>query len=141
MAEIRALGHIPRDHRGLAQRVRRALRQSLLSDSQLAELAELHASNRPSKRRELSTAQRMETLMAEIRALGHIPRRQPRLADEYALASRLHDAKRKSLLSESQLAELAELSASDSREVRLETLMGEIRALGHIPRVATRSEG
>ena len=39
MAEIRALGHIPRDHRGLAQRVRRALRQSLLSDSQLAELA------------------------------------------------------------------------------------------------------
>ena len=83
MAEIRALGHIPRDHRGLAQRVRRALRQSLLSDSQLAELAELQA------RCELRTAQRMETMMVEIRAIGHVPRQRQRHREEFALANRL----------------------------------------------------
>ena len=76
--------------------------------------------------------------MAEIRALGHSPRRQPGLGDEYSLASRLHNAKSSSRLSESQLAELAELPASNWREVRtagfMVTLMDEIRALGHMPR-------
>ena len=48
--------------------------------------------------------------MAEIRALGHIPRQTAGLGEETALACRLKYAKSKNLLSESQLAELAELS-------------------------------
>ena len=71
----------------------------------------------------------MDILMAEIRALGHIPR----YHHENALYQRWRDAKRQNLLSESQLAELAELPGSESREVqaaaRMDTLMAEIRAL------------
>ena len=104
MAEIRALGHIPRDHRGLAQRVRRALRQNLLSDSQLAELAQLQ---------EFHQRERMDPLIAEIRALGYIPREWRRPAEESKLGYRLRYAKANSLLSESQLAELAEIARSD----------------------------
>ena len=85
-----------------------------------------------------STAQRMENLMADIRALGYLPRKTQALGDEYALASRFQHAKDRGLLSESQLAELAELPVYNWREVRkaarMETLMAEIRALGHIPR-------
>ena len=69
--------------------------------------------------------------MADIRALGYLPRMTQGLGDEYALATRFHNAKEHSLLSESQLAELAELPTVQSREV---TLVEEIRALGHIPR-------
>ena len=69
--------------------------------------------------------------MAQIRALGRIPRQTAGLGDEYWLARRLQYAKRKNLLTESQLAELAELPEAESREV---TLVEEIRALGHIPR-------
>ena len=61
-------------------------------------------------------AARMNTLMAEIRALGHIPR-QKRGAED-ALSQRLYRAKRKSLLSESQLAELAELARSSDEPLR-----------------------
>ena len=108
--EIRALGRIPRwsVEGPLYHRLQRAQKKNLLSDSQLAELAELHASNRPSKRRELSTAQRMETLMAEIRALGHIPR----WSVEGPLYHRLYKARRDGALSESKLAELAEIARS-----------------------------
>ena len=80
--------------------------------------------------------------MAEIRALGYLPRKTQALGDEYALASRFQHAKDRGLLSESQLAELAELPVYNWREVRkaarMETLMAEIRALGHIPRWGTR---
>ena len=58
----------------------------------------------------------MDALMTEIRALGHIPREKPKA--EWALSMRLHRAKRKSLLSESQLAELAELARSSDEPLR-----------------------
>ena len=93
---------------------------------------------------------RMDTLMAEIRALSHIPRAR---GAEDALCQRLCYAKRKRQLSESQLAELAQLPGWCIRESalpvargvaaqrrlaqtpeRMNTLMAEIRALGHIPR-------
>ena len=74
--------------------------------------------------------------MDEIRALGHRPRRTKGHEDEFALYERFWHAKRHSQLSESQLAELAELPACrrpDTAE-RMETLMDENRALGYIPR-------
>ena len=81
--------------------------------------------------------------MADIRALGYLPRKTQALGDEYALANRFQNAKDRSLLSESQLAELAELPVYNWREVRraarMETLMAEIRALGHIPRCSVES--
>ena len=81
--------------------------------------------------------------MADIRALGYLPRKTQALGDEYALASRFQHAKDRGLLSESQLAELAELPVYNWREVRkaarMETLMAEIRALGHIPRCLVES--
>ena len=79
--------------------------------------------------------ERMNTLMAEIRALGHIPRHKRGAED--ALSQRLYYAKRKRQLSESQLAELAEFQGSESR---MDTLMAQIRALGHIPRRKRGSE-
>ena len=57
----------------------------------------------------------MNTLMVEIRSLGHIPRRN---RAEDALRQRLNTAKRKNLLSESQLAELAELARSSDEPLR-----------------------
>ena len=44
------------------------------------------------------TAQRMEILMAEIRALGHIPLDNRGLGHEYALGSALRNAKVRGLL-------------------------------------------
>ena len=107
MAEIRALGHIPRDtvERSLYQRLWRAQRQSLLSETQLAELAALQGCE-----------SRMDTLMAEIRALGHIPRQSP--GAENALSQRLYIAKRNGQLSESELAELAEIARCSVEPVR-----------------------
>ena len=129
--EIRALGHIPRlqHENSLYKRWRYAKRNNLLSETQFAALAEVPGS------REVLGAARVDTLVSEIRALGHIPRWRP---DEYSLAQRLLYAKSNNLLSESQLAELAELPGSESREVRREarpdTLIAQIRTLGHIPR-------
>ena len=109
MAQIRALGRIPRPSRvaenALCQRLYNAKSKRQLSESQLAELAELQGSE-----------SRMDTLMAQIRALGHIPR--PSRGTESALSQRLYRAKRKRQLSESQLAELAELARSSSEPPR-----------------------
>ena len=58
------------------------------------------------------TSERMEILMADIRALGRLPRRRPGLGEEYDLANRLHSARYRNLLSASQLAELAQLEGS-----------------------------
>ena len=120
MAEIRALGHIPRTRypRMAAQpkefnlwaRLNDAKSNSLLSESQLAELAELQPFD--------FRAERMDALMTEIRALGHIPRNRKSLRDEFSLAKRLRNAKSKSLLSESQLAELAELPGFSDEPLR-----------------------
>ena len=109
MEEIRALGHRPRRTKGhedefaLYERFWHAKRNSQLSESQLAELPELPACCRP------DTAERMVTLVEEIRAQGHIPR------DGSGLAQRLRKAQQQ-LLSETQLAELAELPGCESRE-------------------------
>ena len=108
------LGRLPRDKSALAQRLRRAQHQSLLSESQLAELAQLPGA----EAREVRRAARLDTLMAEIRALGHNPRWRPGLRDEYLLAARLRNAKSSSLLSESQLAELAEIARSSDGPLR-----------------------
>ena len=54
-------------------------------------------------------ADRIFTLMAEIRALGHDPRLGNGLGRECALARDLREAKRQCLLSQSQLAEVAAL--------------------------------
>ena len=136
MSEIRALGHIPRwrpDEYSLAQRLLYAKSKNLLSESQLAELAELSGS----ESRDVRRTARADALMAEIRTLGHIPRWRLDLREEYSLAARLRTAKTSSLLSESQLAELAALQASESR---MRTLMAQIRALGHIPRQSRGAE-
>ena len=127
----------------LYERLRHAKRNSLLSESQLAELSQLQAS----VSRESSVAERMETLMGGIRALGHIPRlsrsrphpdeKARTLNAEHALRNRLWNAKSRRLLNESQLAELAAMPTSREvvRATRMDILMAEIRALGHIPRV------
>ena len=81
-------------------------------------------------------AQRIITLMTEIRQLGRFPREAKGCSeDESRLAHRLHDAKGKGHLSESQLAELAEMPGSDLREERAAALMAEIRALGRVPKM------
>ena len=56
--------------------------------------------------------------MEEIRALGHRPRRTKGHEDEFALYERYLHAKRNSQLSESQLAELAELARSSDEPLR-----------------------
>ena len=45
MVEIRALGCIPKDDHGVAQRFRKAMRHNLFSEEQLAELAEIGRAN------------------------------------------------------------------------------------------------
>ena len=73
--------------------------------------------------------------MTEIRQLGRLPRMAKGCSeDESRLAHRLHDAKGKGLLSESQLADVAEMPRSDVREERAAAMMAEIRALGRVPR-------
>ena len=118
MAEIRALGHLPGFGRGsgahynMAKRLRYAKLKGLLNETQLAELAQLEAPP-GSKSRKVWSAGRVDALMTEIRALGRIPRRTG--GHEDALYNRLYYVKANNLLSDSQLAELAELVASDSR--------------------------
>ena len=84
-------------------------------------------------------AERKITLMTEIRQLGRLPRKTKACReDESRLAHRLHDAKGKGHLSESQLVELAEMPASDLREERAAAMMAEIRALGRVPKMTER---
>ena len=114
MDKVRALGRLPRAsqaHREeyeLDARLRHAKRTKLLSEAQLAELAEMPGTSET----------RTVRLMAEIRALGHIPRYGQRHGAEFTLACRLHYAKAKSLLSASQLAELAEIARSSVEPLR-----------------------
>ena len=152
MAEIRALGHIPRCRVEslLYSRLYSARRHGKLSESQLAQLAQLPelrsresalpaARSASAERKLAQRPERMNTLMAQIRALGHLPRKNPGLGDEYALACRFHTAKGRGLLSASQLAELSQMlrikprDASQLAAGRMVTLMAEIRSLGHIP--------
>ena len=79
MAEIRALGRLPRSR--AADPAERALYQRLAADR----------------------------LMADIRALGRFPRQRSEASAESALYHRLVRAKRGKLLSASALAEVAEL--------------------------------
>ena len=65
----------------------------------------------------------METLTEKIPALDNLPRTASELGEESELANELREAKTVKDLSEKQLAELAELHASDSR---MDTLMAEI---------------
>ena len=88
----------------------------LLSASQLAELAQMPRTE-PRDASQLA-AERMNTLMAEIRALGHIPRCSKRGSVENRLYGRLNKAKVRGKLSESQLAELAEIPRCSSEPVR-----------------------
>ena len=126
MDEIRALGHIPRStgaEDALCQRLCYAKRKRQLSESQLVELAQLSgsrsrepvlraASSASAERKLAQRPERMNTLMAQIRALGHIPR------GNNSLSHRLRYAKRKRQLSESQLAELAEIARCSVEPVR-----------------------
>ena len=142
MREIREFGRYPKRQQvdikenALAERLRHFHRKKLLSASQLAELEQMPRTEPRDGCQQ--KAERPEILMEEIRALGHLPRRTKGHEDEFALYERFWRAKHNSQLSESQLAELAELPGCESREVRtaarLDALMAEIRALGHIPR-------
>ena len=58
----------------------------------------------------------MNTMMAEIRELGRLPRFKGHDRAEYSLASRLREARHNRYLNESQLAELAEMPGFDVRE-------------------------
>ena len=113
MEKIRTLGRLPRtnkkygEERALDKQLRRAKKAKLLSASQLAELAQLPRTE-PRDASQLAS-ERMNTLMVEIRSLGHIPR------GNNSLSHRLRYAKRKRQLSESQLAELAELPCKRMR--------------------------
>ena len=76
-------------------------------------------------------------LMNDIRAFGRIPRLTDNNHAEYVLAERLRWARRKHLLSLSQLAELETMpkyvAGRDVAE-RMNSLVAEIRELGHVPR-------
>ena len=130
MEEIRALGRLPRqsqaqerDEKKLYDRLKRAKAGNRLSESQLAELEQLEPVD--------ASAARMDTLMQEIRALGHLPRGTPGLGEEAKLYDRLKKAKAKTLLSASQLAELAAMPVVSERwtaDELTEALMEEIRA-------------
>ena len=137
MTEIRQLGRLPRKAKGcsedesrLAHRLHDAKGKGHLSESQLAELAEMPASD--------LREERAAALMAEIRALGRVPKMTERHPAENKLAQRLRDAKRYNRLSETQLAELAEMPSYDWREERVAAMMAEIRALGRVPKMTER---
>ena len=146
MAEIRALGHLPRATRGLgdefnlAHRLQYARKEGRLSQAELAELEAIprYAAVPPVAERMARVAERMNTLMADIRALGHLPRITRSLGDESRLARRLREATRQGQLSEAQLAELAEIPRYAPPAVpwaeRMNTLMADIRAFGRLPR-------
>ena len=57
-------------------------------------------------------APRMLFLMADIRALGRLPRLTPGRQDEYRVACRLREARRMGHLSADQLAELEEMAGT-----------------------------
>ena len=145
MGEIRALGRLPRRRPGLgdeyhlAGRLHIAKYRNLLSESQLAELAEFERALAEFERS--AVAERMDSLMAEIRALGYLPRMRANLREEYALAVRLKWARQLRQLSGSQHAELADMErrvggvVGSAAAARMESLMAEIRALGHLPRL------
>ena len=100
MADIRKLGLLPRRGPGheaehaLAKRLRSAKQDKILSHSQLAFLEKL-----PEPEIADRAADRALSLVADIRALGHLPRRGPGHEAEHALAHRLRNAKRNKLLS------------------------------------------
>ena len=86
----------------MANQLLHAKKVKHLSASQLAELAQIPRTE-PRDASQLA-AERMDALMTEIRALGHIPR----CSVESPLYHRLYYARRLGELSETQLAELAE---------------------------------
>ena len=116
MADIRALGHLPRyrHEKSLAHRLKHAKRKRLLSESQLAELAETPVPESSVRKR---AAERTDTLIDDIRALGRLPRLTQGLGDEYVLAYRLQWASRNVRLSASHLAELAEIAQSSMESI------------------------
>ncbi len=117
MADIRALGRVPKEVRGaegdvaerqLAVRLRRARGHKKLTDEQEAELATLGAAQPDAN---------TNALMNEIRALGRIPRRVrgdgPEVVQERNLAKRLEWAKAHGKLTADEEAQLAEIALRD----------------------------
>jgi len=106
MTDIRKLGRVPRRGQGdeaehaLFQRLKDAKRDKILNQSQLAFLEKL--------------PERALSLMADIRKLGHLPRRGPGHEAEHALADRLKNAKRDKILSHSQMDDVEKLSPENS---------------------------
>ena len=91
----------------VAARLRVARRGGHLTEAQLEELE----NTPPYKRPAAPYKERIATLMAAIRELGHLPRRVFGVHgdDENVLATRLDYARRKRQLSQEQLAELLSL--------------------------------
>ena len=144
MDEIRRLGHQPRRHgehcrdeHKLGNRLENAKRYRHLSRAQLREIAALP---RPQTARSLAVEERTNTLMDDIRRLGHLPRSSRKLGHEYTVAIRLREARRGGHLTEAQLEELENTprykrpATSAPYKERIATLMTAIRELGHLPR-------
>jgi len=116
MENIRNLGHLPRlsrergDEYKLACRLREAKRMGHLNETQLADLDEMARTQGLSAQQR--AAPRMLFLMADIRALGRLPRLTPGRQDEYRVACRLREARRMGHLSADQLAELEEMAGT-----------------------------
>ena len=143
MQKIRALGYIPRregEHDLLAQQYQRAVKGGRISQSQKQEAEALTAAHQ-----RLQAETHAETIMKRLRALGHWPMRNCRLAKQICQAM---DA---GIFSIAQTAEIEAMKNED--EARKKTrkdelaskgaskILEQIRVLGYIPKYRSEHSG
>ena len=141
MLQVRNLGHYPRESLSepeeqlLAQQLRKAKANGLLVAYE-EELEDFAA--KLSARIATEHAKRVESLMQQVRNLGHYPRESQSEPQEQMLARQLRDARARGLPVAFE-EELRQIAAADTRFAtehakRVESLMQQVRNLGHYPR-------
>ena len=145
MQKVRALGHIPTEHKPeedlLAHQLRNARAAGHMQDYE-QELLDMADKDAETKGASIATehAKKAEALMQQVRALGHIPTEHK--PEEDLLAHQLRNARAAGHMQdyEQELLDMADKDAetkgtsiATEHAKKVEDLMQQVRALGHLP--------
>ena len=139
MLQVHNLGHYPRESLSepeeqlLAQQLRKAKANGLLVAYE-EELEDFAAKLSPLQKKAAATriatehAKRVESLMQQVRNLGHYPRESQSEPQEQMLARQLRDAKANGLL-EAFEEELRQIAAADAKAMSMRLATEQARAV------------
>ena len=150
LQEVKTLGHYPqrykqpttkveRDSDSLAKKLNKAKGHFTSEVQKYLEAMQANSKKAAATHAATEHAQQAQSLMQQVRKLGHLPRESESHAEEQLLAQQLRKAKANGLLLayEQELEDFAKTAATRTateHAQQAQSLMQQVRELGHLPR-------